>query len=250
MHILIIEDEFPAAELIAAMVREFDPAAQIDGPLRSVKESVEWLSSRSSPDLILADIQVNDGLSFEIFQKISTPTPVVFTTAYDDYLIAAFAFNGIDYLLKPIDKEKLFRALNKYVKLKQHFTGNLAALMQELHDVPPKRTSRIMVKKGTDYHALKTEDIAYFYTEHKIVFGVDRDGKRYIVDKPLAVLETDLDADVFFRLNRKYIANIAAIVRFRPHEKSKILVTLSPPTHDDVFVSQENASVFKAWAGR
>ncbi len=250
MNILIIEDEQPAAERIAAMVREFDSTAHIVGTLRGVKESIAWFTAHSAPDLILADIQLNDGVSFDIFKKVSTPIPVIFTTAYDEYLVAAFACNGIDYLLKPIHKEKMFQALNKYLNLKHHFTGNIAALLEELQGAAPKRLLRIVVKKGSDFLALKTEDIAFFYTEHKIVFGVDREGKRYIVDKPLAMLETELDSENFFRLNRKYIANIAAIARFRSHDRGKILITLTPPTAEEVIVSQENSSVFRTWIGK
>ena len=250
MHILIIEDEQPAAERIAAMVREFDSTAYIVGTLRSIKESVAWLTAHSAPDLILADIQLNDGVSFDIFKKIPAPIPVIFTTAYDEHLVAAFACNGIDYLLKPIHKEKLFRALNKYLKLKQHFTGNVAALLEELHGAAPKRLPRIVVKKGSDFLALKTDDIAYFYTEHKIVFGIDREGKRFIVDKPLAVLETELDPANFFRLNRKYIANVNAIARFKSHDKGKVLITLAPPVAEEVIISQENSSSFKTWIGK
>ncbi|MFA6437928.1 MAG: LytTR family DNA-binding domain-containing protein [Bacteriovoracaceae bacterium] len=249
MNILIIEDERPAAERLIAMVREFDPGIRITATLRSVKESVEWLSRHPAPDCILADIQLNDGLSLEIFQQLPVTSPLIFTTAYDEYLLKAFAFNSIDYLLKPIDKEKLFRALKKYQSLKQHFTIDLPSLTEQIRKQTPI-TDRMVVKKGTDFIALRMEQIAYFYSEHKITFLIDTKGVRYIVDKPLAEIERLVNGARFFRINRKYLAIINAISQFRQIEKGKVLVNLIPPVKDDVIVSQENAAAFKSWIGK
>lgn len=249
MKILIIEDEEPASERIIAMVREFDPSTHILATLRSVKESVDWLTHHAAPDLIIVDIQLNDGLSLDIFKTIPVPTPLIFTTAYDEYLMKAFEFNSIDYLLKPIQKEKFHHSLAKYLKLKQHFTGNLVSLFEQLKEGPAVPPQRLVVKKGADFISVKTEDVAYFYTEHKIVFLVDNVGKRYIVDKPLAELEEELDKALFCRVNRKYIVHINAIVKFKPHEKGKVLLELKPPVDEEVIVSQENASAFKQWFG-
>jgi two-component system LytT family response regulator len=250
MTILIIEDEQPASDRLIAMVHEFDAAVTIAAVLRGVGDSVRWLLHHPAPDLILADIQLNDGLSFEIFTALSSPIPVIFTTAYDEYLIKAFEFNSIDYILKPISKEKLFHALAKYLNMKRHFTGDIVSLLDQLRGGIPARLNRIVVKKGSDFIALKGDDIAYFYTEHKIVFCVDRNGKRYIIDKPLALLHEELDPSVFFRLNRKFIAHMDSIVRFKPFEKGKVTIELSPASADEVIVSQENASAFKRWMGK
>ena len=147
MKILIIEDEEPASERIVAMVREFDPAIHILATLRSVKDSLEWLKNHAAPDLILVDIQLNDGVSFDIFKTNPVPSPLIFTTAYDEYLIKAFEFNSIDYLLKPIRKEKLHNALSKFLKLKGHFTGNLVSLFDQLRNGSISSPQRLIVKK-------------------------------------------------------------------------------------------------------
>ena len=215
MNILIIEDEIPAGERLAAMVREFDPGISILATLQSVKESIAWLSQHPAPDLILVDIQLNDGLSFDIFKHHAVHSPLIFTTAFDEYLMKAFTYNSIDYLLKPIDKTKLFLALKKYHSLQQHFTGNLVSLFE--HHTPIQ--NRIIAKKGTDFIAIKAEQIAYCYSEYKITFLIDTEGKKYIIDKPLADIEQELDPGTFFRINRKYLANIDAIVKFKPSNR-------------------------------
>lgn len=246
MNILIIEDEQPASERIVSMIREFDPSIFLLGTLKSVHESITWLRSHPSPDVIVADIQLNDGLSLEIFKQHPVTAPVIFTTAFDEYILKAFEFNSIDYLLKPVDKNKLFHALKKYQTLKQHFSGNLGPLLEQLQSASQNK-NRIVVKKGGDFIALKMDQIAYFYTEHKISFLVDKENKRYIVDKPLTDLLPDLDGKKFFRINRKYIANIDSIVKFRSVDNGKILVELIPSIAEEVLVSKENASVFKSW---
>jgi DNA-binding LytR/AlgR family response regulator len=250
MNILIIEDEEPASERIIQMIHKFDPSISVLTTLRSVKESLEWMAQHSAPELIIVDIQLNDGLSLEIFNQHPVASPLIFTTAFDEYLMKAFEFNSIDYLLKPIQKEKLFSALNKYLKLKQHFTGNLISLFEQLQSGKEQSTNRIVVKKGTDFISLKTDEIAYFYTEHKIVFLIDKSGKRYIIDKPLSDLENELKMMEFFRVNRKYLVHINAVAKFKQYEKGKILIDLSPSIHEEVVVSQENATLFKRWIGK
>lgn len=249
MNILIIEDERPAGDRLIAMIREYDPSIRILATLRSVKDSVEWLSTHPAPDCILVDIQLNDGLSLDIFRRHPVTSPLIFTTAYDDYLLKAFAYNSIDYLLKPIDKAKLFHALQKYQSLQQHFSGNIASLADQIRQQTPIN-DRIVVKKGSDYIALRSDQIAYFYSEHKITFLIDISGVRYIVDKPLADIESGMDKSRFFRINRKYLASIDSVARFRPFEKGKVLVDLLPPVKEEVIVSQENASSFKIWIGK
>lgn len=250
MNILIIEDEQPASERIISFIREYDPAANILSTVRSVKESIEWLRSHPAPDLIIIDIQLNDGLSLEIFRHIPVHSPLIFTTAYDEYLMKAFEFNSIDYLLKPIQKEKFFLALTKYRTLKQHFTGTLVSLLEQLQHTSPRLFERIVVKKGTDFVSLKMDEISYFYTEHKVVFLIDSSGKRYIVDQTLTELETTLDKNLFFRLNRKFLTHINAVVKFKPHDKGKLLIELRPPVNEEIIVSQENAPELKHWLGK
>lgn len=249
MKILIIEDEEPASERLIAMIREIDPGIRILAVLRSVNESVAWLALHAAPDLIIVDIQLNDGLSLEIFKRSPVPSPLIFATAFDDYLMKAFEFNSIDYLLKPIDKEKLRRALEKYSSLRHHFNGNFVSLFEQISGRADVK-DRIVVKKGGDFIAVRTEQIAYFYSEHKISFLVDREGKRYIVDKPLAEIQSGLDGKKFFRLNRTFLVHVDAVAKFRSSEKGKLTVELLPAAAEAVTVSQENAAAFKEWIGK
>ena len=235
--ILILEDEKPAAERLIKGIRRFDASAAIAGPLSSVKEATAWFAAHPSPDLVVADIQLADGISFEAFQTISPACPVIFATAYDEYLLEAFQYNGIDYLLKPLKEEQLERALTKY----QFLEGRGKELT---------RKERFVVKKGIGFVSIKTEEIRYFFTEQKIVFLVDAAGGRYVVDKTLSVLEQELDPRTFFRLNRKFLVHIDAIRTFKPLDKGRILVELNPPTLEPAIVSQETGTAFRTWMGK
>ena len=250
MTILIIEDERPAAEKLIHGIQRFDGFSVLVGPLRSVKESVSWFANNPMPDLVFADIQLTDGLSLDVFKKVSVTCPVIFATAYDEYLLEALEHNSIDYLLKPFKQEKLEGALNKYLRLKQHFTANVAEFARNYASHAGAAKSRIVVKKGIDFVSVKTDDVAYFYTEHKVVFLIGREGNRYIVDKPLAELEAELDKHTFFRVNRKFLVHVNAIQRFKSFEKGKILLELKPVVKEEVTISQENAASFREWMGR
>ena len=250
MTILIIEDEKPAAEKLAKGIWQFDSTATLVGPLRSVKESVSWFANNTMPDLVFVDIQLTDGLSLDLFKKVTVTCPVIFATAFDEYLLEALEHNSIDYLLKPFKQEKLEGALKKYLRLKQHFTSTLTQFVQSYNPNGGKSKGRIVVKKGIDFVSVKADDVAYFYTEHKVVFLIDKEGNRYLVDKPLAELEAELHTEKFFRVNRKFLVHINAIARFKSFEKGKILVELKPPTKEEVTVSQENAADFREWMGK
>jgi DNA-binding LytR/AlgR family response regulator len=173
---------------------------------------------------------------------------VIFTTAFDKYILESFEFNSIDYLLKPVTEEKLRKSLLKVQKLRDHFTtAGLMAMLE--HNNKQPTISRILVKKGTDYITLNFEDIAYFFTEHRIVFVKDFNGRQFICDKTLSEIETMIDQEKFFRLNRKFIANIAAIGKFKS-DSGKIKVSLQPEISEDVFVSKETAPEFRKWIGK
>lgn len=249
MTVLILEDEKPAAEKLAKAIRTFDASINLVGPLQSVRDAVEWLTNNPHPDLIVADIQLTDGLSLEVFRTLRVSTPVVFATAYDAYLLEALEQNSIDYLLKPVKQEKLEGALRKYLRLKQHFTANLGSFVESFGNSRAKK-DRLLVKKGIDFLSLRTEEIAYFYTEHKVAFLVDRNGVRYIHDEPLSALEHDLDSSMFFRANRKFLVHINSVKSFKPLERGRLLIELSPPIREEVVVSQENAAAFKRWMGK
>lgn len=246
MTVIIIEDELPARAKLVSMLKSINPNIQVAAQLGSVKESLEWLKSNPEPEMAFVDIQLSDDHSFEIFKKHSVKFPVIFTTAYDKYLLESFEFNAIDYLLKPITEEKLKRSLDKIQKLEQHFLqGNILKLLQ--HQTSNAKT-RIVARKGTEFIALNLDESAYFFTEHKIVFVRDFQGRQMIVDKNLAELEEILNKETFFRINRKIIANIKAIERFKP-DNGKIQVFLKPEIKEEVHVSKETAPDFRKWAG-
>lgn len=246
MNVIIIEDELPARAKLLSMLLAMDSSLQVVAQLGSVKESLEWLKNNREPDLAFVDIQLSDDHSFEIFKKHPVKFPVIFTTAYDKYLLESFKFNAIDYLLKPITEEKLKRSLEKIQKLEQHFLqGNILKLIQQQST---QTKSRIVARKGTEFIALNLDEVAYFFTEHKIVFVRDFNGRQMIVDKNLGELESNLNKEIFFRINRKFIANIKAIERFRP-DNGKIQVFLKPEMKEEVHVSKETAPEFRSWIG-
>jgi DNA-binding LytR/AlgR family response regulator len=247
MKVLIIEDELLAQAKLEAMLRQLEPDIEILAKMVSVKDSVSWLATNPPPDVAFVDIQLSDDHSFEIFRKIPIQFPVIFTTAYDKYLLNSFEFNSIDYLLKPITTEKLKRSISKLKTLENHFVqGNLQKLIDA--GVDQKVQHRIVVKKGTDFIAIDVNDIAYFFTEHRIVFVKDFQGRQFIGDKTLSEFENTLDKKQFFRINRKFIANQKAIEKFKP-DNGKVRIFLNPTIKEDVHVSKEAAPDFRKWIG-
>jgi DNA-binding LytR/AlgR family response regulator len=193
------------------------------------------------------DIQLSDGLSFNIFKACDVTCPVIFTTAYDKYLTQAFEYSSIDYLLKPISQDKLKNAIKKYKVLQSHFVNSQASLPDYLNHHDRKR-SRILVRKGVEFQAVRIEDAGYFFTEHKLIFLVDKENRKYMAEKSnLSELEDELDRTVFYRANRKYIINANYIKRFKPLERSKISVELTLPVNEEIIISQENSASFKKW---
>jgi DNA-binding LytR/AlgR family response regulator len=247
MNVIIIEDELPARAKLEEMLTKLWPEIRVVAKLGSVKESLEWLEQNPSPALAFVDIQLSDDHSFEIFRKHPLQCPVIFTTAFDKYILESFEFNSIDYVLKPITEEKLKRSLEKVRKLERHFLqGNILKLIG--NNSQTTSLTRIVARKGTEFVALDTSEVAYVYTEHKIVFVRDFTGRQLLIDKNLGELEASLDKAKFFRINRKYIANMKAIDRFKP-DNGKIQVFLKPETKEDVHVSKETAPEFRTWIG-
>lgn len=242
MNVLIIEDELPARAKLVGMLRDLDSGIQVVAQLGSVAETLEWLNNNKEPDLAFVDIQLSDDHSFEIFRKHLIKFPVIFTTAFDKYILESFEFNSIDYLLKPITEERLARSLDKVKLLKRHF---LQENVSNFITQKPISLSRIVARKGTDFVALSMDEVAYFFSEHKVTFVRDFTGRQLMVDKNLAELETSLDQH-FFRINRKYIANQKAIECFKP-DSGKIQIFLRPEMKEDIFVSKETAPEFRKW---
>jgi len=247
LNTVIIEDERPALENLAAAITSIADDIHIVARLGSVRESVEFLSQKPDVDLIFSDVQLSDGLSFEIFSQGNVRTPVIFITGYDEFMMNAFEYNGIDYLLKPVDREDLRKALTKYRMLEKHFTDH-HSLKSLLQYVGEHKKKRMIVKKGMENISLRLDDIVLFYTENKIVYVVDRWGKKYLADKNLSEMEEELDEATFFRANRQYIININFIRGFKAYEKVKLIVDLTlPDLNHCVIVSQEMAPQFREW---
>jgi two-component system, LytTR family, response regulator len=250
MKVIIIEDERPAAEKLMKAIQKADSSIEVAAVLNSVKASVEWLQQNPLPELLFMDIDLGDGLSFKIFEKISIISPVIFCTAYDEYWQEAFEHNSIDYLLKPVKQDKLEIALSKYDKLKQHFAASFQQLQQwHRHPADSGYKRRFLVKRGTDYISIKAEDIAYFYAAHKLVCMVDNRNQKFILDQSLAEIEKQVDPAQFYRVNRKYFVQQNAIKKIKSYPKSKLQLELEPPINEDIIISQENVAAFKEWMG-
>ncbi len=248
MRIVILEDEPLARRRLAECIAACDPGAEVAAELESVAGALDWFRRHRPPDLLFADIQLGDGTSFDLLRQARVECPVVFTTAYDDYVLEAFQTNGIDYLLKPIKQETVAAALEKYARLQGHFLADHAALAQALKR-PAGARERFLVRKGNEFLSVRTGDVAYLFSEHKLVFLVTREAKRFMLDKALTEVEGELEPGRFFRLNRNYLVSIEAVARCAPHGKGKLMVELRPATSAEVIVSQERAAAFKRWLG-
>jgi two-component system, LytTR family, response regulator LytT len=255
MKILIIEDEpFARDELIRLMEstgRKFDIAGQID----TVEDSVNWLRTHPHPDLIFLDIQLADGLSFEIFRQVEVTTPVIFTTAYDEYAIRAFQLNSIDYLLKPIRPEALEKALSKLENLQAAISPvktltDHSVLENLLKLAGQEYKSRILLKTGDQIRSASMNEVAYFYAEDDVVFAMLNDRNRYIVDYTINQLQGELDPKEFFRITRGYLARITAIRKVSKYFNSRLAVELDPPREDKILVSRVNVPEFLKWLDR
>ncbi|MBC7889942.1 MAG: response regulator transcription factor [Ferruginibacter sp.] len=250
MKIIIIEDEKPAAENLQKAIARFDTGIEVQAILGSVETSVAWIRTNPLPALVFMDIELTDGVSFKIFDQCTVTCPIIFTTAYDEYWQEAFEYNSIDYLLKPIKQEKLVIALKKYHALRQYFAANLQQLVHwQQTNHHEKYRKRYLIKRGSDYIAVKMEDIAYFYATHKLVCMVDNNNQKYILDKSLADLEKELDPAQFYRANRKYLISISAIKKIKLHPINKLLLEVAPPIKEEIIISQENVAAFKFWMG-
>lgn len=250
---IIVEDEVLAAERLADLIQQLDPDIEILTQLDAVDDAVDWFENNETPDLAFFDIQLADGLSFEIFERTKVNCPVIFTTAYDAYALKAFKVNSIDYLLKPINPKDLTQALQQY---KDHFGQNknelqlpdLGIFQQAMQMITRKYKSRFMVKAGSKLSAVPTSEVDYFFSQHKITWLRTKEGKKHEVDYKLEQLEQILDPDQFFRLNRKYITSIDAIASVTAFSNSRLKVLMHRPEEkEDVLISREKVKTFKDW---
>lgn len=251
MRILIVEDEDPAQKRLKKLITELIPDAEILDALGTVASTVDWLQANPMPELIFMDIQLSDGRSFEIFKLCKVTAPVIFTTAFDQYAIEAFKVNSIDYLLKPVNKEDFLQAYQKLIDLKKSFSPpvNYAEKLQPLENPGKTFKKRFAIRFGEHIKTVTTDDIAYFYTENKINFLCTSENRKYPVDFNLDQLETLLDPEQFFRINRQFIIGIHAIAEMRTYTKARVIIKLNPPAAQETIVSVERSAAFKQWLG-
>ncbi len=248
MRVLIIEDERPAAARMKQLLSKYLPEAEVFGHLDSISSAVNWLKNEPSPDLIFCDIELADGQSFEIFEKVEIKSPIIFTTAYDQYAIKAFKLNSIDYLLKPIDPEELENAILKFKNQQFQPQLDLSQIQQLLKPHETHFKSRFMVKIGEKIQSIPTEDVAYFFSAERTTYMQSKEStKRYILDYTLDQIEEMLDPKLFFRLNRKYIASFESIDQVLSYSNSRLKVTLKSCDDNDILISREKVAKFKEW---
>jgi DNA-binding LytR/AlgR family response regulator len=253
MKILIIEDEPQAAERLASLVKSLKPAAEIVGQLDSIKRSVVWLQEQPKPDLIFMDIQLADGLSFEIFEKQPVQSPIIFTTAYNEYALKAFKVNSIDYILKPVDKDELSAAFAKYDALLSPRTDPgkmMESISYAMQMLTRKYKERFVIKVGEHLRAVEVHDILFFFSQEKTTFAQTREGRKHILDFTMDQLEELLNPDRFFRINRKYIIATDSIQDMISHVNSRLKLVLKTSDDDDIIVARERVQEFKDWLDR
>jgi len=250
MKILIVEDEPLAAAQLAANIAGIKPGAQIMAVCDTVKSTVNWLQNNQAPDLSFFDIQLGDGLSFEIFNQVEFKQPVIFITAFNQYAIQAFKVNSIDYLLKPIDRSDLERALTKYENLSQPKTSGITTqALEEIISSLKKKSykERFLVKVGTHLRVVETKDVLYFYSLQKGTYLKLNDGKDYLLDNSLEQVEEVVDNSAFFRINRKYLVSLISITDVMTYSNSRFKLKVQHPIDDEFLVAREKVKEFKDW---
>ena len=253
MKVLIIEDEKPAANRLATFIHQYDPSIEILERLDSVKKSIAWLSTHALPDLTFIDIQLADGLSFEILEAMPFKAPIIFTTAYDEYAIKAFKVNSVDYLLKPIDFDEFSAAIDKYKDIYQPGKGSTipTTVMENLQKAMDMLThpykARFIVKVGDHIRSVTVEEIAYFFSLEKMTYLQTKKGRRFIIDYPLDRLEEIVDPRQFFRINRKYLIGVEAIQDIVTYSSSRLKLKLIHSDDMDSIVSRDRVQAFKDW---
>jgi len=255
MTTLIIEDEKPAARLLQRKLEKLNIA--VETMLHSVEESIDWFANNQHPDLIFLDIQLSDGLSFEIFEKIDIKSAIIFTTAYDEYALKAFKLNSIDYLLKPIDEDDLDVAVTKFksrLPKPESENSNLQLDFEQIRKMlsnPFEKNykKRFTVKIGQHLKVITTDEIECFFSENKGTYIHTFDNRNYLIDSTLEILEQELDMKDFFRVSRKFIVPLQAIKEIQVYTNSRLKVILPTYKEDEVIVSREKVQDFKSWLG-
>ncbi len=250
MNVIIIEDERPAARRLARMLEEI--GINPGQTLHSVEESLQWFQENPHPDLIFLDIQLSDGLSFEIFDLLEIKSSIIFTTAFDEYALQAFKLNSIDYLLKPIDEDELKKAIEKFRSRTAALTPKMAVDFEDIRKMlvnPIEREykKRFTVRVGQHLKIVHAEDVECFYSENKGTYAATSEGRSYLMDTILEQLETELTPNLFFRVSRKHIININHIGDIISYTNSRLQIKLKKNSEQEIIVSRERVRDFKLW---
>lgn len=251
MKVCIIEDERLAADRLARLIKKYDPSIDIVFSADSVKKSVAWFKSHPHPDLAFFDIQLADGISFEIFEQVNLKSPVIFTTAYDEYAIRAFKVNSIDYLLKPIDFEELSTSIGKFKALKPATPAapfqNREAIDTFMQILTGTYKNRFVIRIGEHLKTIETDNILYFYSLEKSTYCATHDDHHYALDYSLESLEEIIDPKKFVRINRKYLISYPAILDIINYSNSRLKVKIRYAENENIIVSRERVQLFKEW---
>jgi DNA-binding LytR/AlgR family response regulator len=248
MRILIVEDEPQAASRLEKLVREIVSGAIILDKLDSVKRTVAWLSANPAPDVVLMDIQLADGISFQIFEQVKVSAPVIFTTAYDEYAVRAFKVNSIDYILKPVDKNELAVALGKIsIKTSVITPELLEQLGLAIKGLSKKYKARFVIKVGEHLRTIEADTILFFYSQEKTTFCVTTDNRSSILDYTLDELTDMVDPQKYFRINRKYLVSSSSIKDIISYTNSRLRLVLKNSTDTDIIVAREKVQDFRMW---
>ncbi len=251
MNALIIEDEPAAARRLKSLLHGLEKELVVIDTIDSVEDAVAFLKENPEPDLIFADIQLSDGICFDIFRQVMPKSAVIFTTAYDEYALEAFKVNSVDYLLKPVDPDALKKSLEKFRSLRQAFgsTEKIEALSAFLESREKKFKTRFLVKSGHGLKPVTVDDAAYFLIDDQLVFLYDKSGKRYLLENTLDDIEKHVDPEKFFRINRQMIVALSAIKAIHPYFNSRLKLELVPvlDLEDEVIVSRMKAADFRKW---
>ena len=250
MRILIIEDEMPAANRMVRLLQQLFPAGEFLERLDTVSRAVRWFGENPPPDLIFCDIQLADGISFEIFEKVKVTAPVIFTTAFDQYAIKAFQVNAIDYLLKPIDPVELAKAVDKFKSRQLKPALDIDVLRGLLQLEKKAFKSRFLVRFGEKIQSIAMEEVAFFFSEERVTFLQTKEGKKYVLDATLEQVESQIDPEVFFRINRKYLCRVDAVDEVLTYSNSRLKVKLKNCPDHDILISREKVGEFKEWLDR
>src|SRR5215212_5317471 len=260
MKILIVEDEELAVKKLKKTLLSVDESATVVGEADSIKSTVSWLENNPSPDLILMDIELADGQSFEIFNHVKVKSPVIFITSYDEYALKAFKVNSVDYLLKPVQKEDLQTALEKFRQMKKIYTDgqpsanapiSIDELVKELQQKLQTKEfrKRFLVKHGQKLVSVEVEEIAYFFSDGRLNFFKTYDNRKFVVDYTMDELEDMLDPERYFRASRSFYISVESIDKIDDYFGNRLLLYLKPPTDKEALVSREKVTEFKKWLG-